>query len=691
MSLANDFILELGTEELPPLSLRKLATAFHDNLLSLIDESGLKYQASRFYATPRRLTIVVDQLDMAQADKTVNRQGPAVDSAFDSDGNATPAAMGFARSCGVEVNQLDQVDTNKGRRLAYTSNEQGQTAEFLLPDLVEMALSKLPIPKTMRWGDYNHSFIRPVKWLLMLQGSQVIPCTIFNCEASNITRGHRFMSQGEIVIDSAASYLELLESHFVIADLDKRKSIIEQQVLNIAESLNATAVINPDLLDEVTALVEWPVALAGDFDEDFLDVPQEALILTMATNQKYFHLIDDKQQLLPKFITIANVASSDPNVIVKGNERVIRPRLADAKFFFERDCKHSLSSIVHKLNNVVFQKNLGSVFDKTLRIQSLAESIASLQGVDSKNIATAALICKSDLVTDMVGEFPSLQGIMGSYYAKNDGENEQVTKAMNEIYMPRFAGDELPSTETGLYLALADRLDTLIGIFAVGLVPTGNKDPFALRRATLGILRLIIENNLTLDIKQLINLTAEGFTSIEIKDDCKNQLVAFFNGRLKAMYLEKGFSNKIIQAVQVLQLSNPLDIDSRLQAVKLFNEMAEAESLSEANKRVSNILIKNAGDYNIDTVNDSLFRNEAEKELSDAMKSLEVEFNGLMSSNNYSTALALLAGLKPFIDNFFDTVMVMDDDLSLRQNRLALLNTLRNLFVAIADISYLQK
>ena len=691
MPITNDFIVELGTEELPPLSLEKLSKAFHDNLLSLIDEAGLVHKKSFYYATPRRLAVVIDQLAESQANKQINRQGPAVASAFDKDGNPSSAAIGFAKSCGVTVNELNRVDTPKGERLSYQINEQGKPAVDLLPELVQKALTKLPIAKAMRWGDFNHSFIRPVKWLLMLQGEKIIPCSLYNCDASNLTRGHRFMSQGEITIPQAKDYLVILEENFVIADFNKRRTIINQQVLDIADDLNAKAIIDSDLLNEVTALVEWPVALAGDFETEFLSVPQEALISTMASNQKYFHLEDNNHNLLPKFITVANVVSSNSSVIVKGNEKVIRPRLADAKFFYEQDCKHSLLSKTTRLSKVIFQKDLGTVLDKTLRIQTLACSLASQQGIDTKNISTASLICKSDLLTDMVGEFPSLQGIMGSYYATNDGQNDEVAAAMNEIYMPRYAGDKLPSTETGLYLALADRLDTLTGIFAAGLIPTGNKDPFALRRATLGILRLIIENHLPFDINNLIDLAAKNFTTIIISNDCKDLITDFFNGRLKAMYLDKGFSSTVIQAVQVLNLSSPLDIDLRIKAVNIFNSIEQAESLAEVNKRVANILSKNTAGYDINNIIPSLLINESEKNLYTAMNELGIDVNDLCHENKYSEALTLLASLKPSIDSFFDTVMVMDDDLKLRQNRLALLNQLRCLFMAIADISCLQK
>jgi len=510
-------------------------------------------------------------------------------------------------------------------------------------------------------------------------------------KSSNITHGHRFLAAGDLTLGSAEDYLELLENHFVIADIEKRKQTIADQVQQLASELDATAAIDPDLLDEVTALVEWPVALAGEFDKEFLSVPREALISTMAKNQKYFHLENNKQELLAKFITIANIQSFNPEAIIKGNERVIRPRLADAKFFYDQDCKRSLTSKTNRLGDIVFQKQLGSLLDKTLRIKALATNIAKSLSLGTENIERAALICKSDLLTDMVGEFPSLQGIMGRYYATNDGENEEVSMAMDEIYQPRFAGDQLPSTETGLYLALADRLDTLTGIFAIGQVPSGNKDPFALRRAALGILRIIIEKQLPLDLSELIRLAAENYTVIDVDKTCKNQILEFFAGRLKAMYLEKGFSNTVIQSVQILGISIPIDFDARIQAVNSFNKMTEAESLAEANKRVANILAKNAGDLDLDNIDLSLLNTDCEKNLVREINTVAPEVQRFCKQQQYTEALTLLAQLKPFIDNFFDSVMVMDEDLNLRQNRLAVLKELRNLFIAIADISCLQK
>ncbi len=695
MSSAENFIVELGTEELPPKSLETLISAFHEELLKLVDDAKLEHQQCCVFATPRRLCIIINQLASAQADKTIERQGPAVSAAYDDDGNPTPAALGFARSCGVEFSQLSKTETAKGERLSFQINETGKATKELMPELVKAALSKLPIAKSMRWGDHPDSFIRPVKWLLMMHGELIIPATLFRCESSNITYGHRFLSSGKLTLKSADDYEDLLQSNFVIADLEKRKSTINAQVERLANDLNATAVIEPSLLSEVNALVEWPVALAGNFDPSFLTVPPEALISTMSANQKYFHLKDAQQNLISKFITISNIESTHPNSIITGNERVIRPRFADAMFFFEQDCKHSLTNQANKLKKITFQKELGTIFDKTTRISSIGSEIAQLLNVDQQNIIRAALICKSDLVSQMVIEFPNLQGIMGQYYAANDGENAEVSTAMDEIYKPRFAGDHLPSTPTGIILALADRLDSLVGIFAAGQIPSGTKDPFALRRAALGIIRIIIEKKLPLSLDSLIDLASKNFTSVYNSPDeiIKNtqQLFEFFVGRIKALYLDKGFTNPIIQSVLSLGLTNPLDIDARINAVKTFSELKEANSLSESNKRVANILTKNASNTAELAVDKNRLEENAEIILYQAMLKITPEVNSLCDKLDYTNALTLLTELKNPIDAFFDSVMVMDEDLKLRSNRLAILQHLRNLFIGIADIAYLQK
>jgi glycyl-tRNA synthetase beta chain len=686
-----DFILELGTEELPPQSLFKLANAFHDLLLQQIDDFGIGHQESRYFATPRRLAVSIAQLAVSQQNKTAERQGPSISAAYDKNGKPTPAAIGFAKSCGVSVDQLQQQESAKGSRLCYKTEEQGKLIQDLLPGIVQTALGKLPVARAMRWGAHSYNFIRPVKWLLMMHGVKTIPCNLYGCQSGNVTRGHRFLSSGEIVLSSAGGYLKLLEDNYVIADIIRRKKIISEQVAVLAEKLNGQAVIDPDLLDEVAALVEWPIALAGGFDEGFLSVPQEALISTMAKNQKYFHLINSEQQLIAKFIAVVNIESTNPEVVIKGNEKVIRPRLADAKFFFDQDCKRSLSSLTPKLKAIIFQKELGSLFDKTVRIKAIASSIAKMLAIESVHIERAAMLCKSDLVTDMVGEFPSLQGIMGRYYAANDGEDGEVSSAMDEIYMPRFAGDCLPSSAPGICLALADRLDTLVGIFAIGQAPTGSKDPFALRRAALGVLRILIEKKLPLDLAKLIDLTSNNFMSIDADNNHKNELLIFFIARLKAMYLEQGVTSQIFQSVEALSIFSPVDFNSRIVAAQEFSKLPEASSLAEANKRVANILSKNSNEQNDDQIDPQLLTEPEEKALAKIIQEIAPKVDALCHDKNYSGAFALLVQLKPALDTFFDSVIVMDDNLDLRQNRLSILRQLRNLFLSVADISCLQK
>jgi len=691
----SNFIVELGTEELPPQSLEALSKSFHDQLISLVKDSGLTFSDSNTYATPRRLAITISNLVESQEDKVIEKQGPAVTAAYDQKGTPTPAALGFARSCGVDVSALSTTETKKGERLCYLVNEKGLATSIIMPKLVQQALSNLPIPKVMRWGDSTVSFIRPVKWLLMMQDSKIVPCALLNCKASNVTYGHRFLSQGALTLKTATDYIDLLRKHFVIADNAQRKQQIKDQVLLIAKDLNATAVIEEKLLSEVTALVEWPVALVGNFDPSFLSVPSEALISTMSTNQKYFHLIDSKQNLIAKFITISNINSSNPETVIKGNERVIRPRLADAKFFYEQDCKHSLSSRSSELKKIVFQNKLGSVYDKTQRISILGSQIATLLSIDSVDIKTAAVICKSDLVSDMVVEFPSLQGIMGRYYAVNDGENNEVAAAMEEIYQPRFSGDLLPSTQTGTILALSDRLDTLAGIFSIGMIPSGNKDPFALRRAAVGILRIIIDKNLNLNLKEISNLALTSlYNSVDLEQDQSStlsQLLDFYSARTRAMYLDLGFSAAQINSVAALNITRPLEFKARLEAIKIFSKMEQAASLAESNKRVANILAKNANELNDQAVDPAVFTEAAEQTLHQKILSVSPIVNNAINDLDYEKALKELSSVKTEIDLFFDTVMVMDDDKAIRTNRLALLKQLRTLFLCVADIALLQQ
>jgi len=689
-----DLLFELGCEELPPKALTKLAHSLLENLKSSFDSLELSFVDSECFATPRRLAVRFVQLDTAQKDKQVEKLGPATLAAFDQDGNPKPAAIGFAKSNGVEVADLNKKQTDKGERLAYIADVKGEQTKNLIQDLLQKALAQLPVPKAMRWGDSSSQFSRPVHWVLAILGEEILPVKLFDQTASNLTFGHRFHSPDSIKINNAAEYEQKLASKNVIACFEERKAKIRIQVEKIAKEKQATAVISEDLLEEVTALVEWPVALLGNFDESFLKVPSEALISSMAEHQKYFHLIDHQEKLLPYFITVSNIESKNPAAVIEGNEKVIRPRLADAKFFYDSDCKNTLESYVEKLKKIVFQNKLGSLYAKTQRIKSLALDIAEQLNSDKELAARAAELCKCDLMTDMVGEFSDLQGIMGRYYATKDNEHKEVAEAMDEIYMPRFAGDQLPKTTTGLILAVAERIDTLVGIFGIGQIPTGAKDPFALRRAALGVLRLITENNLSLDLSQLISLSLETFSNsdpvVEVDTNTAKELMKFFAARTAAMYQEKGFSSQSIKAVQALNISQPTDFYNRLEAVKTFDSQPESADLAEANKRVKNILSKSDFNFATSSINQALFESD-EKALFETIQTVKAFVDEQVSKGNYGLALSKLAGLKDVVNQFFDNVMINVDDPAIKNNRLALINELRNLFIGIADISLLQK
>ncbi|WMS86053.1 glycine--tRNA ligase subunit beta [Pleionea litopenaei] len=691
MTQSRDLLIELGTEELPPKALKALASAFHDGFIQKLKELELSYVDSEWMATPRRLAIRVFELDTQQQDKIQDRQGPAVAAAFNADGSPKPAAVGFAKSCGVEVDDLERVSTPKGERLAFQLTVKGQATSELIPEAIEYALSKLPIPKAMRWGNGDHEFIRVPHWLLILFGEEVPQATIFDLTASNQSFGHRFHAPQAITIENPKSYDEQLANAYVDVSFASRKAKIRNQVESIAQTLNATPVVDEDLLEEVAALVEWPVALQGGFDETFLEVPAEALIATMQADQKYFHLVDEKQKLLPYFITVSNIESTRPQSVIDGNEKVIRPRLSDAKFFYEADKKHRLDSYSEKLKNIIFQKKLGSLFDKTQRVKAVASELAApLQG-NVEDIQRAADLCKSDLMTNMVYEFPELQGIMGSYYAKNDGENEQVCKAMNEIYQPRFAGDQLPSSATGSALSIADRLDTLVGIFGIGQPPTGAKDPFALRRSAVGLIRILTEKKINLDLKPLVNSSIGSYQGIELTEETCSQVLSFIEGRMNAWYLERGYSAQVLQSVFALKLTNPYDIQQRIEAVNHFNQLDDSEALAAANKRVGNILSKADIDVQQNRVDAQLFEQEEERALFDQLETITEEVQQLVAQSQYQSALTMLAKLREPVDAFFDHVMVNAEDTKVRSNRLALLNALHSLFLSIADISLLQK
>jgi len=691
--IKNDFLFELGCEELPPKALPKLARSLHDFMLKSFQAADLEFEDSEWFATPRRLAIRFTQLDSEQATKHVEKLGPAVAAAFDEAGNARPAAIGFAKSNGVDVSDLNRKQTSKGERLAFIAEVKGAKTASLLKALLPKAIAQLPVPKAMRWGNNSFLFSRPVHWILAILDKEVVDLEIMGEKSNNISYGHRFHSPKAFVLNSPTEYEALLAKKMVIACFEERKAKIRIQVENIASKIEAHAVVSEDLLEEVTALVEWPVSLLGNFDKAFLEVPAEALISSMAEHQKYFHLVSDQSEtasLLPHFITVANIESKNPDTVISGNEKVIRPRLADAKFFYDQDCQNSLESFRESLKRIVFQHKLGSVFEKTQRVKSLAKTIASSLSVAHPNIERAADLCKCDLMTDMVGEFSDLQGIMGRYYATKDGEAKQVAEAMDEIYMPRFAGDKLPQTETGLILALAERVDTLVGIFGIGQIPTGAKDPFALRRASLGVLRLITEKELNLNLSELIDESLKSFSAIEISTDTKQQLLKYFSARSFAMYQELGFSSRVINSVSVLNITSPYDFYCRVKAVKAFDEIDDSADLAEANKRVKNILAKSDFDPKIVKIDPSLFE-ESEIELFNTINDAKEFVEQQLSEFNYQSALEKLAELKVPVNQFFDSVMVNAEDEKIRNNRFALISDLRNLFMGIADISLLQK
>jgi len=679
-----DFLVELGTEELPPKALKTLGEAFLAGIEKGLKAAGLSYSATRYYAAPRRLAVLIEQLEEQQADRTQNLDGPPVQAAFDKDGNPTQAALGFAKKCGVELSQIDQ----SGPKLKFSQSIPGQAAAGLLPAIVETSLNELPIPKRMRWGARKTEFVRPSQWLVMLFGDEVIDCEILAQQAGRVSRGHRFHANHEVRISAPATYAEDLRSAYVIADFAERRAQIIARVNELAAAEQGTAIVPPALLDEVSALVEWPVPLVCSFEERFLEVPQEALITTMQDNQKYFCLLDGNGKLLPRFITVANVESKDPAQIISGNEKVVRPRLTDAEFFFKQDKKQKLETFNQRLANVVFQAQLGSVYDKAQRVSALAGFIAERIGGDATRAARAGILCKCDLASEMVGEFPEMQGIAGYYYAKHDGEAEDVALALNEQYMPRGAGAELPSTLTGAAVALADKLDTLVGIFGIGMLPTGSKDPYALRRAALGVLRILIEKQLDLDLADAIAFAIAQFADKVKADGLAPQVQDFIFDRLRARYEDEGVEVAVYQAVRAVSPTSPLDFDQRVQAVQAFRALPQAAALAAANKRVSNLLSKAEGQVAA-SVEAHHFDNPSEFALNAAIQQAEHAVQPLAAARQYNLALSQLANLREPVDAFFEAVLVNAEDPAVRANRYALLAKLRGLFLGVADISVL--
>ncbi|MBE0493678.1 MAG: glycine--tRNA ligase subunit beta [Thiomicrospira sp.] len=688
-SVREDFLVEIGTEELPPKALKKLSQAFAQGLTDGLNQADLKFETVKVYAAPRRLAVWVQALDLAQADKVVERKGPAKKAAFDADGNPTKALQGFARSCDVGVADLMEIETDKGTWMVYEQAVKGQATRDLLPGLVEASLAKLPIPKRMRWGTSDVEFVRPVHWVLMILGDQVVPANILGKVASNVTRGHRFHAPEEIVVDTPADYAIVLKKQgYVLADFAERQTVIRQQVLGIASQAGGEAVIDEDLLEEVTALNEWPTAVVGSFDEDFLSVPPECLISAMKGHQKFFHLLDKQGKLQAKFITVCNIESINPQSVISGNERVIRPRLSDAKFFWNQDRKQPLDDLLPSLKTVVFQQKLGTLYDKIERLESLAVKIARPLGVPSELAERAARLSKCDLMTLMVGEFPELQGVMGRYYALAQNEHADVADSLDQQYQPRFGGDDLPETALAQTLAIADKLDTITGIYGIGELPTGDKDPFALRRAALGLIRIMIEKELDLDLQYLIEASVKLHPKVESSPKLVNAIYDFIISRLKAYYADQGISAEAFEAVRVCRPAHPIDFSKRIEAVRAFAALPAAESLSAANKRIQNILRKMDGEWPLD-VDSNLFEQPAETQLWQAIEALREQVSSQIAARDYTQALTTLAQIREPVDQFFDQVMVMADDEALKRNRLAMLNQIHQLFLAVADISRL--
>ncbi|GAB2640667.1 glycine--tRNA ligase subunit beta [Vibrio panuliri] len=688
--MAKEFLIELGTEELPPTQLRTLAEAFAANFEAELKGAELTHEGVKWYAAPRRLALKVAALAENQADKIVEKRGPAVSAAFDAEGNATKAAQGWARGCGITVDQAERMVTDKGEWLLFKQEVKGQPTADIVVELAAKALAGLPIAKPMRWGNKTTQFIRPVKTLTMLMGNDLIQGEILGVQSDRTIRGHRFMGEQEFTIDSAQQYPAILEERGkVMADYDARKAIILADAQKAAAAIGGIADLEDDLVEEVTSLVEWPVVLTAKFEEEFLKVPAEALVYTMKGDQKYFPVYDENKKLLPNFIFVSNIESKEPRYVIEGNEKVVRPRLADAEFFFNTDRKSKLIDRLPMLENAIFQQQLGTIKDKTDRITELAGYIAEQIGADVEKSKRAGLLAKCDLMTSMVFEFTDTQGVMGMHYARHDGEAEEVAVALNEQYMPRFAGDDLPSNGVSAAVAMADKLDTIVGIFGIGQAPKGS-DPFALRRASLGVLRIIVEYGYNLDLVDLVAKAKSLFGDRLTNDNVEQEVIEFMLGRFRAWYQDEGFSVDIIQAVLARRPTKPADFDQRVKAVSHFRELEAAEALAAANKRVGNILAKFDGELAAE-IDLALLQEDAEKVLAENVEVMTEALEPAFATGNYQQALSKLADLREPVDAFFDNVMVMADDEALKTNRLTLLNNLRNLFLQIADISLLQK
>ncbi|OGT34331.1 MAG: glycine--tRNA ligase subunit beta [Gammaproteobacteria bacterium RIFCSPHIGHO2_02_FULL_39_13] len=683
-----DFLLELGCEEIPARAQQNLSCALHDQFSQILSENKLTFSDIKCFSTPRRLAILITGLDTTQAPQTIERQGPSLQEAYDKSGIPTLVCLGFAKSCGVSVDQLTIKETPKGKRLACVCEKPGLQTKTLLPEIVSTVISTLPIAKPMRWGKNTATFIRPVQWIVMLFGEEVISATIFGIQTSRDTIGHRFHHPKPIRITKPSDYAMLLYSQgFVIADFESRKNTIKKAILSSVNS-DQQVVLDEDLLNEVTALVEWPIILKGKFDKPFLSIPKEVLITSMKTHQRCFPVTDLSGNLQPLFVIVCNIVSKNSEMVVKGNERVICARLSDAAFFYQQDCKQTLINRLPKLEHTIFQDQLGSLGDKTQRLIKLASVIAKKMNSEINEMKRAATLCKCDLVTDMVGEFPNLQGVMGCYYALNDHESEVVAEAIREHYLPKFSGDVLPASEIGSGLALADRIDTVIGVLGIGKTPTGDKDPFALRRAAHGIVRILIEKKIEVDLSVLLTESKKLYTTALTNHAVVKEAHEFILTRLKSWYIEQGVSVEVFESVSVCQPASLIDFDHRVKAVLQFQKLPEAASLAAANKRVSNIL-KKLDKKEFKKTNTTLFEFPAEHELAKQLAERTKIVDALYDKTDYEKALTELSALKEPIDQFFDSVMIMVDDEKKKQNRLALLASIRTLFTKVADISLL--
>tara|TARA_R110000868_G_scaffold158036_2_gene385754 strand:+ start:11014 stop:13086 length:2073 start_codon:yes stop_codon:yes gene_type:complete len=688
--MKENFLLEIGCEELPAKALPKLAQSLLDGIRAGLNDAELIYTDAKWLASPRRLAVYITDLQTQQPEQHIERKGPPLKAAYDKDGQATKALSGFLDSCGAQRSELSELETPKGVWLMYKGVKPGQATADLLPGIVETTIKKLPIPKPMRWGNGKTEFIRPVHWLVMMLGKAFVPANILGQQADRVTYGHRFMAPKALKLKQASDYVSTLENKGkVIVDFEQRKRIIRELSEKSAKKVHGKAVIDDALLNEVCGLVEWPVPMLANFDRSFLKVPAEALIASMEEHQKCFAVIDDYGKLMPHFIAISNIASKQPMKVIKGNEKVMNARLSDAKFFYELDNKHRLDSRLEALNSVVFQKQLGTLHDKANRISQLASSIAEALNADTAQAARSGLLAKADLMSEMVGEFPALQGIMGCYYAKHDGEGDTVANAIREHYQPKFAGDDLPNSQESCAVALADKLDTLVGIFGINQAPTGDKDPFALRRAAIGVFRIITEKQLSLNLTPLVNLAADLYGDKLSNDNLVTDVINFIFERMRAYYKEQNVAHGVFEAVLAKRPTKLLDFQARIDAVLKFNQLPEAKALAEANKRVRNILTKNADKGLTGDVQINLLEDVAEKELAQHLQQSQAEVKRLCDTGDYSSALFRLAELRQPIEAFFADVMVMADNPALRNNRLLLLNQLRELFLQIADISVL--